>query len=211
MPGFTGREKELGQLDEAIGTPGGTPVVLIAGTAGVGKTALALHWGHRHRDRFPDGQLYVNLRGFDPLRGPLQPLVVLQQFLRSLGVDVASVPDDMDEAAALFRSLLARQRVLIMLDNAAGADQRQPLLPGSAGCATVVTSRTQLRWLIAFGGARLLRLDSLRPQEAADLLQSVLDRSVDELAEPALHTVAKHCAYLPLALRQRRSSRITRS
>src|SRR4029450_3682725 len=115
----------------------------IAGTAGVGKTALAVHWGHRVRDKFPDGQLYVNLRG-GAAAPPLPPLAALAHMLRSLGVPAEQVPTELDLAAANYRSVLSGKRVLVVLDNAADPDQVRPLLPGESGCLVVVTSRDRL-------------------------------------------------------------------
>ncbi|MFI6708830.1 BTAD domain-containing putative transcriptional regulator [Nonomuraea sp. NPDC050478] len=195
---FTGRVRELETLTAMACAADPPPAVLVVGTAGVGKSALAVHWAHGHRDRFPDGQLYVNLRGFDPGRDPLEPLEVLHRFLRSVGVD--AVPDEVDEAAALLRSRLSRQRVLILLDNARDAEQIRPLLPGSASCVVLVTSRNQLRGLIANEGARLLRLDPLTAIEADELLRGAITSSTADDAQ-AIRELARRCAYLPLALR----------
>ncbi|SDJ00045.1 AfsR/SARP family transcriptional regulator [Nonomuraea jiangxiensis] len=197
--GFTGRERELAELDVLADVRDRAAVVLIVGTAGVGKTALAVRWAHRHRERFPGGQLYVNLRGFDPDRPPLRPGEVLRRFLSSLGVEQGTVPDDVDEAAALFRSVLARRSVLVVLDNAADAEQVRPLLPGSAGSAVLVTSRNRLRRLVAVEGAGSLHLDPLTEEEAVGLLRGTRTDATDD--EESVRQVALRCACLPLALR----------
>ncbi|MET9631236.1 BTAD domain-containing putative transcriptional regulator [Lentzea sp. NPDC006480] len=199
---FTGRSAALALLDSLLCQDGTTVVIsAIAGTAGVGKTALAVHWAHRVRDRFPDGQLYVNLQGHSASAPPLAPIDVLARFLRALGVSAAQVPVDIEEAAGLYRSLLAEKQLLIVLDNAASPEQVRPLVPGSPGCFLLVTSRTRLDGLLAKDGARRIALDVLTPQEALVLLRQVLD---DErvAAEPeAVAELARLCAYLPLALR----------
>ncbi len=195
---FVGRNRELEHLDALLDPARGCRLVLISGTAGVGKTALALRWSHRVREQFPDGQLYVNLRGFDTRRPPAQTLTVLQHFLRSLGLEPSALPDDADEAGALFRSQLADRRVLIVLDNAASAEQVRPLLPGITSCPVLLTSRNRLPSLIAYEGARLLQLAPLLPDEATALLRRRLTRSA---SDATIARLAERCAYLPLALR----------
>ena len=141
---FTGRTGELAALDELLvrGADGGSAVVIsaVSGTAGVGKTALAVRWAHRMKNQFPDGQLYVNLRGYDPDQ-PVPPGAALAGFLRALGVPNSEIPLEVEERAAAYRTLLDGRRMLVVLDNAASAEQVRPLLPGSAGCLAVVTSR----------------------------------------------------------------------
>jgi DNA-binding SARP family transcriptional activator/tetratricopeptide (TPR) repeat protein/DNA-binding XRE family transcriptional regulator len=203
VAGFVGRDGYLRQLDAVRPGPdgGGTvPVAVIAGAAGVGKTALAVHWAHRMRGRFTDGDLYVDLRGHDP-GGPLRPVEALARFLRALGVPAERAPLGVDEAAAMFRSLLAGRSVLLLLDDAGSAEQVRPLLPGSPGCMVVVTSRNRLGGLVARDGARRLTLDVLTPAEARRLLDHVL--GADRVAaEPvAAAELARLCACLPLALR----------
>ena len=204
---FVGREEHLRELD-ALLDPAADPTVAppavvisaISGTAGVGKTALAVQWCHRVRDRFPDGQLFLNLRGYST-SPPLRPIEALAQFLRALGVPGPEVPADVDEAAAMFRTRLADRRVLVVLDNAHRAEQVRPLLPGSPRSLVVVTSRDGLAGLVAKEGARRLSLDVLPPDEAVALLASVI--GADRIsAEPAAAAgLARACAHLPLALR----------
>src|SRR6185437_1793865 len=138
--------------------------------AGVGKTALAVHWAYQVLDRFPDGQLYVNLRGFDPAGTVATPGEVVRSFLDALDVPAERVPEGLDAQAALYRSLLAERRMLVLLDNARDADQVRPLLPGTPSCLVLVTSRNQLTGLIAGAGALPVPLDLLNSQEARDLL-----------------------------------------
>lgn len=203
VAGFTGRGHELGMLDDLSpdGEVATRPVVIsaIAGTAGVGKTALAVHWAHRVTDRFPDGQLYVNLRGYDPDR-PVAPADALARFLTALGVAGQDIPLELDDRATRYRSEVADRRLLIVLDNAATVEQVRPLLPGSSSCTVVVTSRGSLAGLVAVDGARRLVLDVLLPADAIMLLRRLIGPRVD--AEPdAAATLADQCARLPLALR----------
>jgi DNA-binding SARP family transcriptional activator/tetratricopeptide (TPR) repeat protein len=198
--GFTGRRADLRRLDEAAAAgPGGRAVVVsaIAGMAGVGKTALAVHWAHRVRDRYPDGQLYVNLRGYAPTP-PVRPVDALGGFLRALGVPGEEVPDDTAAAAARFRKLLAGRRVLVLLDNASSAEQLRPMLPPDGGSLALVTSRDALSTL---DGARRVALDVLDRAEAVALLARVLGESRVAAEPEAAATLARRCAYLPLALR----------
>jgi tetratricopeptide (TPR) repeat protein/transcriptional regulator with XRE-family HTH domain len=199
---FVGREGELAALTGLLDSAGTTPAVVISavgGTAGVGKTALAVRWAHQVADRFPDGQLYVNLRGYDPGQ-PLPAADALAGFLRDLGVPGQDVPAEAGERAARYRSLLAGRRVLIMLDNAAETEQIRPLLPGSPGCVTVATSRDALAGLVARDGAVRLDLDALPSAEAVGLLRALIGERVD--ADPdAADELAALCARLPLALR----------
>ncbi len=200
---FTGRAAELkildGLLDGDSRSPGTVVVSAIGGTAGVGKTALAVHWAHQAAARFPDGQLYVNLRGYDPDQ-PVQPADALAGFLRALGVPGQDIPPDADERAARYRSLLAGRRMLVLLDNAGSAEQVRPLLPGSPACAVVVTSRDSLSGLVARDGARRLDLDLLPPADADILLTALIgDRAAADPATTA--ALAEQCSRLPLALR----------
>jgi len=214
VPGFTGRSAELATLDllaggaaaaaPAAGTgpvvPAAVAVCAVSGTAGVGKTALAVHWAHRVAGGFPDGQLYVNLRGFDPAGTALDPGQALSGFLDALGVPAARIPADPDTRAALYRSLLAGKRVLVVLDNARSADQVRPLLPGSPGCLAIVTSRDQLAGLVATEGARPLPLDLLTTADARELLTRRLGEARVAGEPEAVGDIIAACARLPLAL-----------
>jgi DNA-binding SARP family transcriptional activator/tetratricopeptide (TPR) repeat protein len=201
---FTGRAAELASLDRLLAESGrqqpGTVVIsAIGGTAGVGKTALAVHWAHQAAGCFPDGQLYVNLRGYDHGQ-PVLAADALAGFLRSLGVPGTDIPPEADERAARYRSLLAGKQILIVLDNARSADQVRPLLPGTPGCTVLVTSRDALAGLVAREGAARLDLDVLPQQEAVALLRALIGARVD--AEPgAAAELAGQCCRLPLALR----------
>src|SRR6516164_5531027 len=175
------------------------PIGIIAGVAGVGKTGLVLHWGHRARHRFPDGQLYADLRGYDAHQEPLPPATVLDGFLRALGVPGDQVPGGIDERAALFRSVLHGRQMLIVLDNARTPEQVRPLLPGSSTCLVLVSSRDRLDDLVAREGARLYALDVLGPIDAGDLLSRMAG---DHRIEPdTADRIAALCDRLPLALR----------
>jgi tetratricopeptide (TPR) repeat protein/transcriptional regulator with XRE-family HTH domain len=201
---FVGRRAELESLsrllDQATGTPGALVILAIAGTAGVGKTALAVHWAHQIADRFPDGQLYVNLRGFDPSGKPVGSPDALAGFLRALGVPGPHIAAEADERAAQYRTLLAGRRMLVVLDNATSAEQARPLLPASAGCVAVVTSRDALAGLVARDGAERLDLDLLPLADAVGLLQEFIGVRVG--ADPeAASLLAAQCVRLPLALR----------
>src|SRR5215831_16704533 len=200
---FTGRGGELKELTALLDhTDEETPTVVISaigGTAGVGKTALAVQWAHQVTGRFPDGQLYVNLRGYDPGQ-PVTAADALAGFLRALGVRGPDIPAEEDERAARYRSLLAGRRMLVVLDNAGQVEQVRPLLPGSPGCVVVVTSRDALAGLVARDGAQRLDLELLPPQDAIGLLRALIGERVD--TEPAAAAaLAERCARLPLALR----------
>jgi tetratricopeptide (TPR) repeat protein len=201
--GFAGRVTELDELTGLLDTArtGGTVVIsAIEGTAGIGKTAVAVHWAHQVADRFPDGQLYVNLRGFDPAGSPMTAAEAVRGFLDAFEVPTERIPVSLDAQAALYRSLLSARRVLVVLDNARDAGQVRPLLPGSPGCLVVVTSRNRLTSLVAAEGARLLTLDVLTAAEARQLLARRIG-AARVAAEPgAIEEIATRCARLPLAL-----------
>jgi tetratricopeptide (TPR) repeat protein/DNA-binding XRE family transcriptional regulator len=203
VTGFVGRSDQLGRLSKLLDTgdrPGTVVISAIAGTAGVGKTALAVHWAHQTLDRFPDGQLYVNLRGFDPAGAAATPAEAVRSFLDALDVPAQRVPAGLDAQTALYRSLVADRRMLVLLDNARDAEQVRPLLPGTLGCLVLVTSRNQLTGLIAGAGALPLPLDLLDSHEARELLarRVGLDRVAAEPA--AVDEIIERCARLPLAL-----------
>jgi DNA-binding SARP family transcriptional activator len=204
VAGFAGRSGPLKvlseQADEAVADPGIVVISAVGGMAGVGKTALAVHWAHQEAGKFPGGQLYADLRGFDPSGVPACPVEVIRGFLDALGVPAERIPPSVEAQAGLYRTLLAGRRVLIVLDNARDAAQVRPLLPGSPGCMVVVTSRTPLTALAAAHGARLIRLDVLTDAEAAELLTARLGTArVAAEQETAAELVAL-CGRLPLAL-----------
>ncbi|MFD7819047.1 BTAD domain-containing putative transcriptional regulator [Streptomyces sp. NPDC059785] len=199
LPVFVGRDAELAELHES--TSGGTVVVsAISGTAGVGKTAFAVHWARQVADRFPDGQLYVNLRGFDPAGPPVSPQHALRTVLESLGADAHRLPQNIDSLAARFRTLLAGKRMLLLLDNARDAAQVRPLLPGAPGCLAIVTSRSRLPGLVAVDGAHPVDLDVLSVPEARELLARRLTTGRIEAEPQAVEEIISRCARLPLAL-----------
>jgi len=201
---FAGRAAELQALTRLVngaGDAGGTVMIsAITGTAGVGKTTLAVYWGHQVAYGFPDGQLYVNLRGFGPTGPPVTSAEAIKGFLAAYQVPSAAVPASLDTLAGLYRSLLAGTRTLVVLDNARDVDQVRPLLPASPGCLVLVTSRNQLAGLVANEGARLVTLDVLPEAEAHELLVSRLGSSRVRAEHDAVTELARLCAGLPLAL-----------
>ncbi|MGW1682700.1 ATP-binding protein [Saccharopolyspora sp. NPDC002376] len=202
--GFVERGEQLTKLgagfrEQPGASQSGPLITLLCGTAGVGKTALAVHWAHQVSADFPDGQLYVDLRGYGPNQ-PLDPGEVLASFLRALGTPTTEVPDDLAERAALYRSLLAGRRVLVVLDNACAENQVRPLLPGSSSCRVLVTSRRVLSSLVVGEGAEVVSVDLLNYPTALELLRTLIGSRVDE--EPAAaDSLIRSCARLPLALR----------
>ena len=208
--GFAGRNTEIAELNRLAGGVGrtGSVIVALSGTAGVGKTALAVHWAHRMAEHFPDGQLYVDLRGYGPEQ-PTDPGEVLAGFLRALGVSPADVPYDLAERSARYRSLLADRQILVLLDNARSAEAVRPLLPGSPSCLTLVTSRDSLAGLVARHGARRIDLPRLPAPEALDLLRTLIGGRVTAEPVPAV-ALMEGCARLPLALRIAAELAVTR-
>jgi DNA-binding SARP family transcriptional activator/tetratricopeptide (TPR) repeat protein len=200
-PYFAGRSAELAALtDQRPDTGGAVVTVAIDGTAGVGKTTLAVQWAHQMADQFPDGQLYVNLRGYGPVDAPLDPANAIRQLLEGLGVAAERIPVALAERIGLYRRLLARQRVVIVLDNARDSDQVRPLLPGSPGCLAVVTSRRQLTGLSVADGAYLVSLDLLSEEDARELLERRLGAGRVSAETEAVSEVIRLCGYLPLSL-----------
>jgi DNA-binding SARP family transcriptional activator/tetratricopeptide (TPR) repeat protein len=202
--GFAGRAAELARLDEllALGDrePTAAVVAVLWGTAGVGKTALAVRWAHLVRESFPDGALHVNLRGFDPSGKALSPSDAVRDLLDALGVPPQRIPAGVDAQVGLYRSLLHDRRVLVLLDNARDAEQVRPLLPGVAGCLAIVTSRNQLLSLVVAEGAIGIPVDLLTVAEARELLAHRLGRTRAAAEPTVVETVIDSCARLPLAL-----------
>ncbi|OIK07188.1 AfsR/SARP family transcriptional regulator [Streptomyces monashensis] len=204
VPDFTGRESFVAELSEVLASASESAdagnrvmaVSALAGIGGVGKTTLAVHVAHRARTAFPDGQLYVDLQGAGPR--PAEPETVLGSFLRALGTADSAIPDSMEERAALYRSVLDGRRVLVLLDNAKDAAQVRPLLPGTEGCAALVTSRVRM---VDLAGAHLVDLDVMSPEEALALFTKIVgEERVAAEREAALDVVAA-CGFLPLAIR----------
>jgi DNA-binding SARP family transcriptional activator len=203
-PHFAGRTTELKRLSELLDHPAGpgltAPVCAISGPAGVGKTALAVHWAYHLAGQFPDGQLYVNLRGYDPSGAPVTPGEALRGFLAALDVSPAEIPADLTTQTAMYRSILAGRRMLVVLDNALDASQARPLLPAGAGCCAVVTSRIRLTSLAVAEGAQLIPLEVLTDAEAAELLAGRLGAERLGTEPAAVNELSRLCACLPLAL-----------
>jgi len=206
---FTGRADHVVALDalfpadrtsEAAGALGAVVITAIDGAGGIGKTSLALYWAHRVQDRFPDGTLHVNLRGYGP-GNPASPEQALDGFLRALGVPAEAIPLDADAKAGQYRSLLAGRRILIVLDNANHPDQVRPLLPGTSGCMVVVTSRDSLAGLVITDGAHRITLDLLTDAEAHELVSGILGPARVSAEPSAIAELVRLCTRLPLALR----------
>jgi DNA-binding SARP family transcriptional activator len=202
---FTGRTRDLAALDALIWpadrNPPPTPVIAaIGGAAGVGKTALAVHWARRVADRFPDGQLFVDLRGFDPAGAEMASAEALRRFLDALGVPAHQLPADVEARASLFRTVVAERQILIVLDNARDVEQVRPLLPGAPGCLVLVNSRSQLCGLVAANGANPLTLDRPSMEEAREFLRHRVGEERLTAEHAAAEEIIVRCARLPLAL-----------
>ncbi|MEV5346475.1 AfsR/SARP family transcriptional regulator [Streptomyces achromogenes] len=201
VPDFTGRASFVADLSAVLSSASEAEgrvmaVSALAGIGGVGKTTLAVHVAHRARSAFPDGQLYVDLQGAGPR--PAEPETVLGSFLRALGTADSAIPDSLEERSALYRSVLDGRRVLVLLDNAKDAAQVRPLLPGTEGCAALVTSRVRM---LDLAGAHLVDLDVMSPDEALCLFTKIVgEERVAAEREAALDVVAA-CGFLPLAIR----------
>ncbi|MCI2418684.1 tetratricopeptide repeat protein [Saccharopolyspora sp. K220] len=190
----------LTMLLSGANTEGFVLISTLDGVAGVGKSTLAVYWAHRVRDRFPDGELYVNLRGFDPVAEPMKPTEALASFLTALGVSGERMPQHVEDRAAMFRSLVHDKRMLILLDNALTADQVRPLLPSSPSCLVLVTSRNRLHELVVREGASRITLEVLTDDEAEELLVRYLGADRVATEPEAVRSLVSHCAGLPLAL-----------
>ncbi|WP_369373171.1 BTAD domain-containing putative transcriptional regulator [Streptomyces sp. cg36] len=199
--GFTGRATELATLDAAVADTGDPSVCAVTGPAGIGKTALVSYWVHRAAERFPDGVLFADLDGFSDAAAPAEPPSVIRDFLLALGTAPDGIPDGPRAAEGLYRSLLHGRRVLVVLDNARSSAQVRPLLPGTTGSATVVTSRNRLSGLVATDCARTLPLERLADQDGVGLLGAVLGRARVGAEPAAAQHLVDLCDGLPLALR----------
>lgn len=201
---FVGRDSEIDRLNTLINDndthSAGPAVTAILGIAGVGKTALAVHWAHQIRDRFADGQVYLNLRGHDPTEPVMDPAEALLTVLEAFGVPTQQIPAGLEARAALYRSVLSGQQVLIVLDNVHDAEQVRPLLPGSAGCRVLLTSRNQLTSLAAIDGAQLLVIEPLSDSDARGVLARRLGAGRVAAEAAAVQQIVLACAGLPLAL-----------
>ncbi|MGW4484893.1 AfsR/SARP family transcriptional regulator [Amycolatopsis sp. NPDC004368] len=203
LAAFTGRNAEVTTLsrtlESAVDT-GTMPLVVIDGLAGAGKTSLAVHVGHRVAARFPDGQLYVNMQGFDPTGAVVDPAEALRGFIEVLTLGSVPVPSGLDARSGLYRSLLVGRRMLVVVDNVRDADQVLPLLPGAPGSGVIVTSRNRLGSLVASHGAEVLTLDTLSPEDARDTLARRLGEDRVTAEPEAVAEIAQLCGRLPLAL-----------
>ncbi|WP_250007512.1 BTAD domain-containing putative transcriptional regulator [Actinoplanes sp. M2I2] len=204
LPYFTGRDeaqrRTLGLVNGHVLTQVSMPVLAIDGIPGIGKTSLAIHLAHQLADAYPDGQLYVDLQGFDPEQSVLHPAEALQGFLNALGVPDADIPASHHARSGLYRSVLAGRRVLVVLDNAHSVEQVRPLLPGAPGCLVLVTSRKRLTGLATAHGAHLMTLDVLSAEDARDFLVSRIGPARTGADPAAVAEIVARCGRLPLAL-----------
>jgi tetratricopeptide (TPR) repeat protein len=200
---FVGRKEELEALSDVLDAAAEDTALIaisaIGGAAGIGKSALAIHWAHQAAERFPDGQLYVNLRGFDPNSEPMVPVTAIRSFLDAFGVPPDRIPVDLAAQAALYRSVLSGKRVLLVLDNARNAEHVRPLLPGSSTCRVLITSRDRLVGLVPIG-VRVITLDVLSASEAFALIARVIGSARTSEEPDAVAELIEYCARLPLAL-----------
>ncbi|MDX3611302.1 tetratricopeptide repeat protein [Streptomyces europaeiscabiei] len=200
---FVGRHAELDLLSGLLGTAAADAAIVtisaVSGTAGIGKSTLAIRWSYLSNEKFPDGQLYANLRGFDPTGEPLAPETAIRGFLDALGVSPDRMPSDTGAQAALYRTLLSGKRILLVLDNARNADQVRPLLPGSPTCKVLITSRDNLMGLVPMG-ARLIALDVLSDEHATALLARAIGSHRTDAEPESVAEVIEYCGRLPLAL-----------
>ncbi|MFD2686555.1 BTAD domain-containing putative transcriptional regulator [Streptomyces phyllanthi] len=217
LPVFVGRQDALERAERLLSrvtdaSPAASTVVIsaIAGMAGVGKTTFAVHWARRIADRFPDGRLFLDLRGFDPTGTPVPPERALRMVLEAFGVPPQTLPQDVEALGARYRTLLAGRRVLLLLDNARDAEQIRPLLPGASGSLVIVTSRNRLSGLIARDGAQPIHLDVLSVAEARDLLARRLGHERVAAEPEAVEEIVERCARLPLALAVLAARAVTR-
>jgi DNA-binding SARP family transcriptional activator len=204
LPVFAGRGRELERLDELVSdeakTSAGVTIAAIDGMPGMGKTALAVHWAYRVASRFPDGQLYANLRGFEPGGAAMTAGEALRGFLQALGAEPQHIPEDPDARASLYRSMLRERRVLVLLDNARDVAQVRPLLPGAPGCLVIVTSRSRFLSLVTAHGACGVTLEALPAQEALETLAARLGHARLAADPRAIHEIIDRCGGLPLAI-----------
>jgi DNA-binding CsgD family transcriptional regulator/tetratricopeptide (TPR) repeat protein len=198
--GFAGRSSDVDHLDDMADSAAGPLVCVLSGPGGIGKTWLALHWAHRRLERFSDGQLYVNLRGFEPADDPLDAHAVLRELLEGFGVPTQSIPDGAQSRAGLFRSMAAGRRMLFVLDNARDTAQVTPLLPGGTEATVLITSRAPLTALAATNGARQLRLGAFGDADSRRALADRLGPARLDAEPDATSAIVRHCAGLPLAL-----------
>ncbi|MFJ6670086.1 BTAD domain-containing putative transcriptional regulator [Actinosynnema sp. NPDC091369] len=201
--GFIGRDEELAWLDRLCDSRDltTTTIAVVNGAAGIGKSELAVTWGHRRAEQFPDGLLFASLNGFAPDRDPVEPAEVLARFLLALGVPADGVPRDLDDRVGLFRSVLAKRRVLVVLDDAWDPEHVRLLLPPGAGSVVLVTSRQRLGALVVSNGARMLTLDTLSDDEATRLVDEVVGKPLSDQEPAAVRKLVELCGNLPLALR----------